>query len=945
MSHNPKANALVRALDPIVSRVRRDVSARKGAHGGSFWTNEPLTDDAIAHHLNGGPARGACPIKPGEQLTALGLLDLDSHRGEVPWPEMVKVAKTIMAALERLGYRPIAFRSSGGRGIHIFVLFERPQDAYSVRAMLVDLLAEHGYANGAKGVKHNQIEVFPKQDAVGVGEFGNQFILPLAGKSEPLDALFDLEPMGKEWALQMDWPVSPDVPVLQRPVPKAAKDGGRAPDDLDRVRGALFAIDNSDEATRPGYERWFELMCAVHDATGGSEDGMELFRDWSAQAAVHDEREFRKVWRGIKPAGARLGAGTQRDTLYKLAMEAGWDKQTPATADGFEDVGSEVWPLVAREPTSSWSPKQSPAPADDYDLFGEVPSTSSAPAEAAPWDDAQDIAYTDMGNPISAAAPHQDPGLAAQIAEDHRIAQQALDERHAAKVRWQKAVHEAPDERSLIEQVCRSITLDALLDEIGREQLAVAVQSRMQGFGAKLPIAACRKLVAPVKRERAAEAPSWVEGWVYVTDQDQFYRQDSDEFLSMQGFNARFNRHLPPQDDGYRKNASWVALEDLQIPTVTRAVYLPKAGPLFELNGVRCVNRYRPSSTPRASDKLTAKDSEVITLLLNHLSKLCNGRQEIVEILVNWMAFCVQNPGVKIRWSPLIKGTQGDGKTLLGDLLSAVMGSPNVKVIGPKVLGTDFSDWAHGACVGVLEEMRLTGHSRHDIYNALKPNITNSSIEIHPKGSAAFNTVNTMNYMAYTNYSDALPLDDGDRRWMIIFSPFHNESDLRCAFGEVGAYFDALFSGIETQFAGLRRWLLDWPIADSFKPNGRAPMTDEKKSMVAMNQGDDEEAVRSALEAGGQGIGTQVVVTSMLKAAAQNINPEIMLNTSALAKVLGKLGWVKVPGQLKWRGAVCRLWTKRSGAVSNEVLRAELDETVKTGYPTDSVPEDFDLFS
>jgi hypothetical protein len=32
-----------------------------------------------------------------------------------------------------------------------------------------------------------------------------------------------------------------------------------------------------------------------------------------------------------------------------------------------------------------------------------------------------------------------------------------------------------------------------------------------------------------------------------------------------------------------------------------------------------------------------------------------------------------------------------------------------VKQISPKVLGTDFSDWAHGACIGVLEEIRLAG--------------------------------------------------------------------------------------------------------------------------------------------------------------------------------------------------------------------------------------------
>ena len=43
-----------------------------------------------------------------------------------------------------------------------------------------------GFTIGTKGVADGQVEVFPKQNEIAAGGFGNQFILPLAGKSVPL---------------------------------------------------------------------------------------------------------------------------------------------------------------------------------------------------------------------------------------------------------------------------------------------------------------------------------------------------------------------------------------------------------------------------------------------------------------------------------------------------------------------------------------------------------------------------------------------------------------------------------------------------------------------------------------------------------------------------------------------------------------------------------------
>lgn len=142
----------------------------------------------LSEHVVGTNTYGLCPIKPGESVTRVACLDMDSHKGEVPWDEMRRVADTVCFALEDDGYKPVMFRSSGGSGIHIFLTWDAPQDARSVRKMLESTLAMCNFKPGTKGVAAGEIEVFPKQDAVPADGYGSMFILPLGGatKSERL---------------------------------------------------------------------------------------------------------------------------------------------------------------------------------------------------------------------------------------------------------------------------------------------------------------------------------------------------------------------------------------------------------------------------------------------------------------------------------------------------------------------------------------------------------------------------------------------------------------------------------------------------------------------------------------------------------------------------------------------------------------------------------------
>jgi hypothetical protein len=322
---------LIAALEPLTSRARTDVTAIK-ASTGMAWTREPLTEARLKRHFDGTMPRGVCPIKAGESTTRIALFDLDSHKGQTPWAEMVAVAENLCNSLGWSGLQPVPFRSTGGHGIHVFLIWDEPQDAYSVRQLCKALLVEIGYKDGAKGVAQGEIEVFPKQDSVPEHGFGNQFILPLAGKSAPLEPLCDYEVMDREYALQLAWTPSAPVPVVDRPVRELAL--GNMQVQPSQLRDALAAIPND---TSPlGYDEWRDIISGIHHATGGSDEGYALALEFSARAPHFDEDELAiKVWAWLDQKGETANPITER-TIFAKAREHGW--QDVASADDFEDL-------------------------------------------------------------------------------------------------------------------------------------------------------------------------------------------------------------------------------------------------------------------------------------------------------------------------------------------------------------------------------------------------------------------------------------------------------------------------------------------------------------------------------------------------------------------------------------------------------------------------------
>lgn len=172
----------VAALKPLVDRLYQGHCWIKTPQG-PRRLDETFDDFKLAEHVAGRKAYGLAFVAPGASTCRAAALDFDSHNGETTPEVMLETVRTVLFVAELEGLPGVAFRSSGGKGYHIYFLWDEPQDAHSVRHAMRLLLAACGLEPGTKGVAAGQVEVYPKQDRVAPDGYGSMIVLPLAGES------------------------------------------------------------------------------------------------------------------------------------------------------------------------------------------------------------------------------------------------------------------------------------------------------------------------------------------------------------------------------------------------------------------------------------------------------------------------------------------------------------------------------------------------------------------------------------------------------------------------------------------------------------------------------------------------------------------------------------------------------------------------------------------
>jgi len=329
--------------------------------------------------------------------------------------------------------------------------------------------------------------------------------------------------------------------------------------------------------------------------------------------------------------------------------------------------------------------------------------------------------------------------------------------------------------------------------------------------------------------DTVAALPDWLTDWVYVEKLCEFANTQLNYSIKREAFNAKYNR----KDDVKHAEtfASDYALTECELLTVVDNMYWPATALTSDYDTTLMLNAYVESGYK--SEAMNDDNKHAIDLFLKHISNVlvCEREQ---RILLDWLAYVVQNAGKRINWAILLQGAQGTGKSYFAKVLEWVLGS-NAKSLDPSALGERFTGWAHGSVVNIVEEIRIKGDDKWRIMDRLKPFITNSMIQIEEKGRDHRTVPNFTNYLLLTNYKDALPITNDDRRFCVMYGRIQNESELFDYFGgrdATGDYFEHLFAESEQHAGGIKSSLLNYKISDEFKANVRAPDTSSRQAMI-----------------------------------------------------------------------------------------------------------------
>ncbi|MFG1420007.1 DUF5906 domain-containing protein, partial [Xanthobacter sp. V0B-10] len=314
------------------------------------------------------------------------------------------------------------------------------------------------------------------------------------------------------------------------------------------------------------------------------------------------------------------------------------------------------------------------------------------------------------------------------------------------------------------------------------------------------------------------------DDWVWAADAERFLRRSDTKKFAKEQWKSLF---AGLKLDGDVLNAIWKG--NLPMRKFESLVYLPEMSEFPDGESGGRYNLWRKSG-------VLAVEGDV-SVFLDHMAHLFPDERERGHVL-DYLALLVQRPAEKIHFALMIRGMQGTGKSWLGNLMERVIGARNTVRPSNDEVTSRWTAWMEGAQLAIIEELMTLG--RREVANRLKPAITDPTLRIEEKNCRIYSIPNCLNFLCFTNHEDALPIEHGDRRWLVVFSPAAKKD---------AAYYERLFGYLDGGGAAfVKHWLLQRDVA--LNGHGVAPATSGKETMRRLSMGDAEAYLLDLYEAG-----------------------------------------------------------------------------------------------
>lgn len=354
--------------------------------------------------------------------------------------------------------------------------------------------------------------------------------------------------------------------------------------------------------------------------------------------------------------------------------------------------------------------------------------------------------------------------------------------------------------------------------------------------------------------ERAgAEMPDWAAGWYFVYGENAFIHAETRRVLARENFDALYmqlmanlvgstNAGVPVM------SASTAALTVWDFPKVFGTWFRPGGEELFRVNGVTYVNSYVKPVFPDDG----YRGNRGVKYLQRLLADLYPDPVHQGHVL-DFIAHAYLFPERKLKYALLLKGANHEGKTLIATLMRRLLGSYHCSTVLSSQLKKEFNDFIDGKLLCCIEEIKLHGRDGADALNNLKAPITNSDVGVEGKGTKVRDIENFANWLVFTNFEDAVPIEDDDSRWLVLFSRFKSNAETAAwkrdlSAEEGGDYRSRLYNEIQNHPWQFIRFFEKYTFSDAYNPDDRAPHTVFRRLMNEDGRSEERNVLEDIIE-------------------------------------------------------------------------------------------------
>lgn len=384
----------------------------------------------------------------------------------------------------------------------------------------------------------------------------------------------------------------------------------------------------------------------------------------------------------------------------------------------------------------------------------------------------------------------------------------------------------------------------------------------------------------------------YFRGVVYLEAQNRFLCPDG-QIMKPEAFSARYSGYqfvLDLQFDKFtfKAHEAFTLSRGHDFPKAWVPCFRPElpAGQIINVEGVDLVNIYTPPYIDVKKGAALPFSAHLAKLLPNNTDR---------AILTSYLAACVQYPGVKAQWMPVLVGCEGNGKSLIASVMGYAVGRRYTYIAETKDLESNFNGWLLGKLLVIIEELKTD--DKQALLETMKPLITNEFVPIEQKGLDQVVSDNKANFLAFSNYKDAVSVKRNGRRYAMLYTA-QQEKEHMARDGMDGSYFPTLWKWLRAGgYAETAYYLKNYPISEDFMQQYlyRAPETSSQREAEKVSLGRVEQEIMEAVDSEMPGFCDGWISSYHLTKLLESKGLERFLPPNKRKQTLEDIGYVQHP--------------------------------------------------